>query len=77
MKNDSVVKIFNSVFELRSTVPGEIVPQAAQQHFRSSRKEFLLGAKAMWDQLSNESDSRTSGRDGDNDRRSQRINITE
>jgi hypothetical protein len=49
MNNEAFMKVLDSIVELRETILEAVVPEEAQHHFRASRREALLGVKAVLD----------------------------
>lgn len=49
MVREKLHRLIDDMFELREAVIGEKIPAEARRHFRSARKEALLGARAMID----------------------------
>lgn len=49
MNNEALLKALNHITELRETIFAALVPAEAQRHFRSSRREALLGLRTVLD----------------------------
>ncbi|MCL6445120.1 MAG: hypothetical protein K6T83_16975 [Alicyclobacillus sp.] len=47
MKEEEIVKIVSDILKLRRTILAALSPEEARQHFNSSRREALLGVKAI------------------------------
>jgi hypothetical protein len=49
MVREQLHKLVDDVLDLRSTLVGDRVPPEARRHFRTARKEALLGVRAVVD----------------------------
>ncbi|NEW05805.1 hypothetical protein GK047_07205 [Paenibacillus sp. SYP-B3998] len=49
MNNESMVKIMDGISMLHETIVKALIPIEAQEHFRSSHREALLGVRAVLD----------------------------
>jgi hypothetical protein len=49
MNNEPLKTVMDKILELQETILTAFVPEEAQTHFRSSRKEALLGIRALLD----------------------------
>jgi hypothetical protein len=49
MNNESMLKIMDGISMLHETVVKALIPAEAQEHFRSSHREALLGVRAVLD----------------------------
>ena len=49
MNNESMLKIMDGISMLHETIVKALIPAEAQDHFRSSHREALLGVRAVLD----------------------------
>ncbi|WP_141431082.1 hypothetical protein [Bacillus sp. 03113] len=49
MRNDIDLKIMDHLLEIHETIAAEFIPAKVQHHFRTSRKEALLGMRSVLD----------------------------
>lgn len=77
MKSDSVLKIMSSVLEVQKTILNEFVPEEAQQHFRSSHREFLRGVIGVLEHICSESESSVANDVKNSAEKNRSIDITE
>ncbi|MGG2196460.1 hypothetical protein [Paenibacillus validus] len=61
MNEDEVVKAVRNIFELHKTILASFIPDEARQHFHSSRREALLGMKAILQREIDRLDEQTTG----------------
>jgi hypothetical protein len=56
MNDEIIVKVVRDMLELRKTILSSFVPDEAHRHFRSARREALLGIKAILEHAVNQQD---------------------
>lgn len=72
MKDESMMKILDDILELRETIFTVWVPEVAQQHFRSSQRETILGVRTVLDHVLERLDKRIEVRDKPESKQSSR-----
>lgn len=76
MNEEEAVKVVRSMFELQKTILTSFIPDEARQHFHSSRREALLGMKAILQQAIDKHDEEAN-KETHREKSSRSIEITE